>query len=351
MNRDREEHFLIMHNDNCPDKGRMEDIKIIHDQNCFDPALLTLSNTHFEPEQEFKKFKDKDFNLPFADKKSVLLGGKNDLASDKNNLLISKIINENSSLSEEVDKLRGELEFVLEKYDQSLKYLNRYHNILYESNKILPLHRFCQNELIDFYKEIEDRLLYNKASSLSKLENSSTNEHDNCNLKIRQLLKELDDERNKRNKLKDELNKLKDSLDRRMNESADRIKQSADILQNTNFSEQSDNDTLITKPKDKSNKKSYSGKFKKIHNGNLYDKYSNKQTSAFISGHWAGDGFTSSINGNKAKYEISDKIDLSSKQLIPVKLKTFAHLLNKVINPEECKEENNKKMLFKHAFA
>lgn len=67
-----------------------------------------------------------------------------------------------------------------------------------------------------------------------------------------------------------------------------------------------------------------SGKFKVIESGNLYDKYSNKKTESYISGHWAMDGFESIVkkerNSTKVRRAITtNKLGLDKNLIMPIK--------------------------------
>lgn len=82
------------------------------------------------------------------------------------------------------------------------------------------------------------------------------------------------------------------------------------------------------------NKKKIKGKVKKIDPNNLYDKYCGENKAIFNAFGWAADGFQSVVEkkGSKKKlisHNITQKLNLHPKQIVPVKKKTFAFLLNK----------------------
>lgn len=277
-------------------------------------------------------------------------------------------------------KLSGNLEFALELLDLVLGYINHYFNIIFGTDKNIPLNKFKINEVRDVLEKIEERLfslskaeaelflIKNKQDSFQSYQDStnflnrtlSTNAMSKDNLKFNKednakriadlelQLKDLLAQNANLNNTIEDLSKKLEAKKKKVKtikrfESKGLNGQTAfsfeilpedsytvfeDISVNRKGSELS----TLTKKSKMSRKRL--GKFKVIESGNLYDKYSNKKTDSYISGHWAMDGYESVVKKEGKltkvlKALVTDKLDLDKKQIIPVKPLNYSHILNK----------------------
>lgn len=274
-------------------------------------------------------------------------------------------------------KLSDNLEFALELLDLVLGYVNHYFNIVFSTEKSIPLNKFKINEVKEVLQSIEERLFslsqaeaellrmkhdqlmkYNDSNHLSRTISTNAQSRDNLKYlkddsgnRITELESKLNNLLEQNNSLKNTIVDLNKKLEAKKKKPK-KIKKfdSKELNGQTAFSFEilcDDNYTVfdgisvgrkgseissLTKKSKKSRKKL--GKFKVIESGNLYDKYSNKKTDSYISGHWAMDGYESVVKKEGKltkviKALVVDKLDLDKKQIIPAKPLNYGHILNK----------------------
>ena len=330
LNEQINENLTIVHHRNCPTSMHSSNYNITHHENCFKPKnenaeynqYFTLSNNLQDNEDNQLKPSLEELLLCLENKDKQIVWLNDQLESYKiSNQNFDKLISENN-------KIKNKLEFILGNLNNCYQYLNHYFNILFKTNKQIPLNKFNPSEIQSFLETIENRLFdLSNTESLLQIANKNLDESKNQIDKLNNQLKDLTNELlTQRRAFGDQSKNLK-------NNKFTGLKQELviDFDFMCNDQNDNDNDDILSSPTTNRTKKSkLKGKYKKIHPGNLYDKYSNKLTKSFHINNWASDGFESIVIDNKVvKAEVVDKLDLNPKQIIPVKAKTFAYLLNK----------------------
>lgn len=299
---------------------------------------------------------------------------------------INDLLERLNKQNEENGLLNSQLDFALDMLDKVFGYLNHFSNMIFHSNDNLPLHKFNKDDMTNFLQNMEGRLfdLLDKERKLDKLKNpnpildpNNKNYNGTKELEIKMKFKDsvIDDLTKENARLKDEIKRLQQIIkDNNLGEMKKKFLNSEleqqlvidfQVLSDENAAEvidefinpNDDDDQVGQKAQLTLDKKSSNRtKYKKIVPGNMYDKYSEKPADKFFSGLWAGDGYTSTFveTGKGKKFihgEITDKLNLDKKHIIPPKKKTYAFLLNKKednVSKEFIRKETNK--VEKHNF-
>lgn len=342
LNEQINEKVTIVHHRNCPTSMYSNDYNIIHHENCFKQKnedadynqYFTLSNNIQDNEENQHKpsIEELMHSLENKDKQINMLNDQLDFYKNNN-------YNENfEQLASENNKLKNDLDFILGNLNNCHQYLNHFYNILFKSNKVIPLNKFNPSEVQSFLEAIENRIFeLSNTESLLDIANKKLDESKNQIDKLNNQLKDLTNELlAKQRALDSQPNKHKFNKFTGLKQE---LVIDMDYMNNDN--NENDNDDIMSNPATKRSKSKLKGKYKKIYPGNLYDKYSNKLTNSFFNGNWASDGFESIVVHNKVvKAEVVDKLALKPKQIIPVKPKTFAYLLNKQLS-NDSKSKND----------
>lgn len=203
--------------------------------------------------------------------------------------------------------------------------MNHYFNIIFKNNKRIKLHKFNIGDLKDFLVNIENRLYdLNDEADPNNPKNNKEN-----------IIYKTDPETNDLiNKLMAENAYLRDLLNNYKKPRFDPEELDCEHIESFQFPEVEDVDNDINEYDIGKRKRKIKGKVKKIDPKNLHDKYSGHEKPIFHANGWAADAFKSVFEdiGNKKKlvsHHVTEKLKLHTKQIIPVKKKTFAFFFNK----------------------